>query len=401
LQIDYDPARAAMKKMKNIVFETVAPQMDETLLKKYREMPLSSEEYRANPFLPSVHLKILARLSKPIQQRNGYCMIDAAVPTIKSNQVLTISPHCFMVKEFKAEGAYGRVYKALRTNVDGVNDFDIDFTDSDIVLKIQKPKREWEYYIVAELQERLENKYDQQWFMSIPRCYIFNDGSIFASKYHSYTLLDVCNKAGLLVSQTSRELLATYFVVEMLHVAEKLKAAKIIHADIKAENFMIQDLPKLNVSGRSAEEMFDGFAPSLILIDFGISIDLMQFPEGTNFKFKFEKLENLTPEMLEGKPWTYQVDYYGIASIAHNLLYGSYMNMKKSGGKYRPEGTPRRWFNADLWKDFFNDFLNIESCEKLPDLEGMRRRFEQYLFSNYKTKFSLVVSELHNKLNGR
>lgn len=364
-------------------------------------MPMIIDEYRANPFLPSVHLKILARLSKPIHERTGYCTIDTPVPTIKSNQVLSISPHCFVVKEFKAEGAYGRVYKALRTNMDGANEFDTDFIDTETVLKIQKPKRLWEFYIVNELQTRLESKYDQQWFMTIPRCYIFHDGSIFASKYFSYTLLDICNKAGLLVSQTSREILATYFVVEMLHTAEKLKAAKIVHADIKAENFMIQALPKLNPSCRSVDEMFDGFTPSLILIDFGISIDMMQFPEDTKFKFKFEKLENLTPEMLEGKTWTYQVDYYGIASIAHSLLYGSYMNMKKSGGKYRPEGTPKRWMNSSLWNDFFNDFLNIESCEKLPNLVMTRNKFEQYLFSNYRTKFSLTISELHNKLNGR
>ena len=78
--------------------------------------------------------------------------------------------------------------------------------------------------------------------MSIPRCYVFNDGSIFVSEHQPFTLLDVCNKVGLLGDINGRELLAVYFTIEMLHVLEKLKKADIIHADIKPENFMIQDM---------------------------------------------------------------------------------------------------------------------------------------------------------------
>ena len=113
--------------------------------------------------------------------------------------------------------------------------------EMDCVVKIQKPQpNEWEFYICTELHRRLPNKDDKQWFMSIPRCYVFNDGSVFVSEHQPFTLLDVCNKVQLLGDLHGREIMAMYFTIEMLHVLERLQKAKMIHADIKPENFMIQ-----------------------------------------------------------------------------------------------------------------------------------------------------------------
>lgn len=139
------------------------------------------------------------------------------------------------------EGAYGKVFRASRPRED-INPNET-IAEMDSVLKIQKPQpNEWEFYICTELPQRLRSKEDKQWFMSIPRCYVFNDGSIFVSEHQPFTLLDVCNKVGSLGDMSCRELLAAYFTIEMLHVLEKLQKARIIHADIKPENFMIQDL---------------------------------------------------------------------------------------------------------------------------------------------------------------
>ena len=112
----------------------------------------------------------------------------------------------------------------------------------DIVLKVQKPKNVWEFYIASELHRRLANSKDSQWFMSIPRCFVYNDGSIFVSERHPYSLLDVCNKVPQLDGQAVREVLAAYFGIELLIILEKLHQAKIIHGDIKADNFLVQKM---------------------------------------------------------------------------------------------------------------------------------------------------------------
>lgn len=43
--------------------------------------------------------------------------------------------------------------------------------------------------------------------------------------------------------------------------------------------------------------------------------------------------------MREGREWTYQTDLYGAAAIAHLLIFGSYMDVKKSAnGKWELSG---------------------------------------------------------------
>ena len=140
---------------------------------------------------------------------------------------------------FKGEGGYGKVFRASRPIEDTTPNETIAEMDS--VLKVQKPQpNEWEFYICTELHQRLSSTDDKKWFMSIPRCYVFNDGSIFVSEHQPFTLLDVCNKISSIRDINSRELLAVYFAIEMLHILEKLRKAYIIHADFKPENFMMQ-----------------------------------------------------------------------------------------------------------------------------------------------------------------
>ena len=45
----------------------------------------------------------------------------------------------------------------------------------------------------------------------------------------------------------------------------------------------------------------------LQLIDFGRCIDLKLYPREKTFSHVFAKRENRTPEMVDGKTWTYQV----------------------------------------------------------------------------------------------
>ena len=267
--------------------------------------------------------------------------------------------------------------------------------DMDIVLKVQKPKNVWEFYIASELHRRLANSKDSQWFMSIPRCFVYNDGSIFVSERHPYSLLDVCNKVPQLDGQAVREVLAAYFGIELLIILEKLHQAKIIHGDIKPDNFLVQRIPTVNIQASSASDMFSSINPALILIDFGISVDMSLFPQGTEFTHAFEAKDIRTPEMIEGKKWSYQVDYFGVASILYTLLFGSYMKMNKNAeGLYMPQGQMKRWWSATVWNSFFKSFLNIESSSSLPDVVSTRKSFEELIFKKHRTTFNQVASTL-------
>lgn len=40
------------------------------------------------------------------------------------------------------------------------------------------------------------------------------------------------------------------------------------------------------------------------------------------------------PEMLEGRPWSYQTDIFCVASTVHVMLFGEYMQVVKKFGQY-------------------------------------------------------------------
>ncbi len=65
----------------------------------------------------------------------------------------------------------------------------------------------------------------------------------------------------------------------------------------------------------TAGEMFSKLRPALQLIDFGRSIDLKLFPEKKSFTHCFTKEDLRSPEMIDGRPWNYQVTTHKIISF--------------------------------------------------------------------------------------
>ena len=64
----------------------------------------------------------------------------------------------------------------------------------------------------------------------------------------------------------------------------------------------------------------------LCLIDFGRAIDIQVFPEGTMFSGSSETDGFLCPQMLEGRPWKWQVrpnSKFG-HNASHLVIFGAY-----------------------------------------------------------------------------
>lgn len=70
-----------------------------------------------------------------------------------------------------------------------------------------------------------------------------------------------------------------YFMVEILSILEAVHSCNIIHADIKPDNFLVQ---AINIECDTTS-IFSRGPVYLKLIDFGRSIDMNAFPEGTKF----------------------------------------------------------------------------------------------------------------------
>lgn len=104
-------------------------------------------------------------------------------------------------------------------------------------------------------------------------------------------------------------------------------------------------------------------------------------------------------EMREGRPWTWQIDYHGLAGTLHCLLFGKYMEtarcddgaLGRAARRYRIRETLKRYWQTHLWADCFDLLLNpvrfvdAEDGARMPVLRSMRRvreRFEAWLEAN-------------------
>ncbi|CAL4097009.1 unnamed protein product, partial [Meganyctiphanes norvegica] len=358
-----------------------------------------------NPFSDSLLEQLLDNLDEPVEKRGGYCPADGKLPIMKTGMQMRLGDEIFQLKRTCGEGAYATVFHASTIdpmNVTLVTSFDDDEEDvKQMILKVQKPAFPWEFYICHELRQRLkaqsQPKIMLDAIMRINRGYFYSNGSILVNDYHKYgTLLNVINKYKVSGVPLPEEL-AIFIMVEVLTVLEAVHQTKIIHADIKPDNFLVLGPPKVNLSSNTAVEVF-AECPSMVkIIDFGRSIDMKLLPPGTTFTEKVKTDGFTCCEMRDGREWTYQTDLYGVAAIAHCLLWGTYMNVTKDGrGNWNIKGTYKRYWNRNLWSNFFQTMLNAPSCQELPDLSKTKEAF-MTAFMDFKTKdFKMVCSKFEN-----
>lgn len=79
--------------------------------------------------------------------------------------------------------------------------------------------------------------------MSIEYALIGNNATIFASKFSSYgTLLNVCNKVKTSTGRNMDEYVVMILAKQMFAIVDALHRVKIIHGDIKPDNFLLMNM---------------------------------------------------------------------------------------------------------------------------------------------------------------
>eukprot|EP00092_Neocalanus_flemingeri_P040425 GFUD01044026.1.p1 GENE.GFUD01044026.1~~GFUD01044026.1.p1 ORF type:complete len:538 (+),score=136.95 GFUD01044026.1:76-1689(+) len=318
------------------------------------------------PFAIKLQKRLLKGMPIHFSSYPGYVKINSKFPGIRPRSVVKLDQDEFIVGELKGEGGFAKVYSATWSN--GPE------SEMDSVLKIQKPANDWEWYILNELQSRLSNlNHDElgpgsDWkesFMSSPRCFTYEDGSIIVSKHQKYgTLLDMINITST-ADKAIAEPLAVHLGAEILGLVDILHTMDFVHADLKPDNFMIKEIP-----GRETSK-------AIQIIDFGKTIDLRTIPPEAVFDDVVETSGLKSVEMREKRPWRHHIDYFGVAAVVYCLLFGQYMDVIKVRGRWAPRGTYKRGWKIDFWKRFFDEFLNLQGAEKkcLPSLLGWRKEF--------------------------
>lgn len=269
-------------------------------------------------------------------------------------------------------------------------------------VKMEDPPSAWEFYMLRQVHRRLGVSRATESVIHAYEMHMFKDEGFLIEEFRGQgTLLDLINVARAEAGGTLDESLAMFFAVELLRTVEALHSRGLVHGDLKGDNVLV----RLDESPQwSSAYTRDGSAgwknKGVSLIDFGRGIDMKVFAPGVQFVADWETSSADCAEMREMRPWTYQVDYHGLAGLLHSLLFGKYMSTIAERGAGLGQGATKhykikeglkRYWQTGIWSEAFDLLLNplmytsAEEGGKMPlvkGLKGLRERMEDWLEQN-------------------
>ncbi|KAJ1350703.1 hypothetical protein KIN20_006567 [Parelaphostrongylus tenuis] len=312
------------------------------------ECPILAGTGRINPWDRQLRMAILKKYPKPYFQHE----FDMVSPRVSVGEMADLGGETFKIVALIGEGGFAKVFKT--TNEEGLT----------LALKYEVPPCPWEVYICSELRVRLDKatKFTLDSLMQVTEAYMFSNASVIFSEYHPFgTLLDLSNKM-----KDPNWYIVLLIAIQMAKILRDVHNAKIIHGDIKPDNFMV--LNELNYANDPQKILS---TPILRLIDWGRAIDMHNL-SGRTFSGKIGTEKFNCSEMLDGRPWTYQTDYFGFVGTMHVMIFNKYANVVKKDGVVRLESVmKRRLVVRPLLEKIFHDFLNIPDCDHFPSWDGV------------------------------
>ena len=381
---------------------------------------------QCNPVDESVRNSILESVQPPLSSYPGYCdyrpltcnkapeirKFIKAIAKVKTGSEKTTtsismppavrfpqaSTKTYTVKREIGKGAFAPVYLAEEDDSSGQEPTTL------VAMKCEHPPTAWEFYIMSLLESRLPSPHRASSSLLKPHSmHLFADeGYLLETYLDQGTLLDLVNLAKSdptnSTNGTLDESVAMFFTVELLRTVEAMHSVGILHGDLKADNCLVRlSRPEENEDWDPTYQA-DGSAgwasKGMCLIDFGRGIDMRAFREDVQFVADWKTGKQDCAEMREMRPWTYQVDYWGVAGVIHSLLFGKYIedvavddkdaNGERGAGVGQKknynlrEGLKGYWLR-DLWPPLFeilfNPAANVEGevGGKMPCMKGLRR----------------------------
>jgi checkpoint serine/threonine-protein kinase len=315
----------------------------------------------------------------------------------------------YTVKRELGKGAFAPVYlvESKSPEDDDDDEYESGKTGQRQTLeavKMEDPPTPWEFYIMRQAKQRLGTSRPADSIVGAHEMHVFKDECYLVEDFRDQgTLLDLVNLARS-ENGVMDEQLAMFFTVELFRTVEALHAHGILHGDLKADNILVRFDALHRDDHWDSEYKHDGSlgwaSKGVALIDFGRGIDLEVFKPDVQFIADWPTTEADCAEMRELRPWTYQIDYHGLAGIVHNLLFGKYISTVAERGAtlgagatktYKIKESLKRYWQVEIWQECLDLLLNPlmhlepEKGGKMPVLRGMkdvREKMEVWLEGN-------------------
>ncbi|KAJ4346977.1 protein kinase [Didymosphaeria variabile] len=324
------------------------------------------------------------------------------------------SERMYTVKKELGKGAFAPVYLAESTCVEEDQDEDQPIQTGKCefgvkrhsleAFKMEEPPSPWEFYIMRQAKKRLNASRAAESVIYAYEMHLFKDECYLIEEFKDQgTLLDLVNVARA-DNGVMDEQLAMFFTIELFRTVEALHSKSLIHGDLKADNILVRFDALSKDEQWNLQYKRDGTngwaSKGITLIDFGRGIDMKAFKPDVQFIADWPTTEADCAEMRELRPWTYQIDYHGLAGIIHNLLFGKYISTTAERAAtlgagatktYRIKENLKRYWQTEIWQEALDLLLNplmhleVEEGRKMPVLKGMmdvRGKMEVWLESN-------------------
>ncbi|KAG8968627.1 hypothetical protein FRC03_006748 [Tulasnella sp. 419] len=397
---------------------SLAPRRDQSLMP---DEEIDEDEVQipnpCNPFSPMILAALLDLVPVPFDDfRDTRCgrldmlqKFGAKKPKLNKSSSggnnifqLTLGDFTFDVTEKIGEGGFGAVFRATLPSPEDTGDEESQL-EEDLAIKVVRPAQLWEFTIICRIREAIFPALRESIIQ--PRAlYVYEDESYLILDHRQHgTLLDCVNKASGTDLASSgdglAEILAMFFTIELFKIVEGLHVNGFIHGDLKIDNCLVRlaHVPggpnawslRYDPTGENGWSM-----QGIQLIDFGRAIDTTLFPEGQTFEGDWPTDARDCIEMREGKPWTFEADYHGLAGIIYCMLFKKYIEIvpvvpsSEKHKRYKVAAQFKRYWNGDLWGRIFDLLLNpkkVRSDGTLPipdEMAKLRHEMEQWLVEN-------------------
>ncbi|KAI7874231.1 hypothetical protein K492DRAFT_211693 [Lichtheimia hyalospora FSU 10163] len=205
----------------------------------------------------------------------------------------------------------------------------------------------WEFYIMRQAAQRCK---EPSHVVTVHSYYGYNMTSFMVMDLAKHgTLLDILNEHRLKhLTSAMAESRALGIIIELLDALCDLHAAGIIHGDVKMENVVVVE------SSTKGDQ--------IAFIDFGRAMDLTLVSPNVRIYPRWRPVKPGTIDPPISPPWLpWALDYWGLAGIAHWLLFGHQIRVHKVAQpkpRWVLKEHIKRYWHKTFWDDFFDKLMN-------------------------------------------